>query len=108
MASMFGFTNPRIPGHRVGDAVDVVPAAGVEADEVLAERGADFHQLEARFDLLDEHVDLDGAVGKAEMLFERGQDVVPQRRFLGRLNLRAGTAPASSRLSRRRRWLLTT
>ena len=78
----------RVPGHRVGDAVDVVPAAGVEADEVLAERGADFHQLEARFDLLDEHVDLDRADRQAQVPFERREDVVPQRRLLGGLNLR--------------------
>src|SRR5205807_8758295 len=54
-----------IPGYRVGDAVDVIPAAGVEADEVLAEGGADLHELEAGFDLFDEHVNLDRAVGKA-------------------------------------------
>src|SRR5207237_10332875 len=29
-----------IPGHRVGDAVNVIPTAGVEPDEVLAEGGA--------------------------------------------------------------------
>jgi hypothetical protein len=31
---------------------------------VRAERGADLHQLEARLDLLDEHVDLDRADGQ--------------------------------------------
>src|SRR5262249_59290433 len=36
-----------IPGHRVGDTVDVIPATGVEADEALAKGGADLHQLEA-------------------------------------------------------------
>src|SRR5205807_1446908 len=50
-----------LPGHGVGDAVDVIPAARVEAHEVLAEGGPDFHQLEARFDLFDQHVNLDGA-----------------------------------------------
>ena len=77
----------RIPGHRVRDAVDVVPAAGVEADEVRAQRGADLHQLEARLELLDEHVDLDRADREAELL-ERRQDVVPERRFFGGLDLR--------------------
>src|SRR5262249_52348522 len=32
-----------VPGHRVGDAVDVIPTAGVEADEVLAKGGTDLH-----------------------------------------------------------------
>ena len=68
---MFGLTNAGIPRHRVRDAVDVVPAAGVEADEVRPERGADLHQLEARFELLDEHVDLDRAGRQAEVLLER-------------------------------------
>src|SRR5439155_19381850 len=67
-----------VPGHRVGDAVDVVPPPGVEAYEVLAEGGADLHQLEARFDLLDQHVDLDGAVRQTQVLFEGRKDVVPE------------------------------
>ena len=61
----------RVPRHRVGHAVDVVPAAGVEADEVPAERRADLHQLEARLELLDEHVDLDASLRKLPMRFER-------------------------------------
>src|SRR4029450_5256452 len=32
-----------LPGHRVGDAVDVIPAARVEPNEVLAKRGANLH-----------------------------------------------------------------
>jgi len=32
-----------LPGHRVRDTVDVIPTARVEADEVLAEGGADLH-----------------------------------------------------------------
>ena len=51
-----GVDESGVPGVGVGDRVDVVPAAGVEADEVDAERGADLHQLKARLDLLDEHV----------------------------------------------------
>ena len=100
---MFGLTNSGSHASRVGHAVDVVPAAGVEADEARAERGADLHQLEHRLELLDEHVGLDRADRQAEMLLERGQDVVPERRFLGRLNLRqvehqrrAGLAAAAS------------
>src|SRR5207248_3435771 len=57
----------RVPRHRVRDAVDVIPAAGVESDEVLTQRGADLHQLEAGFDLFDQHVDLDGAVLQAQV-----------------------------------------
>ena len=88
MASIFGIDEGLVPRHRVGDAVDVVPPSGVEADEVAAERGADFHQLEAGLDLLDEHVDLDGAGGKAQMRLERGHHVIPERGLLGGLNLR--------------------
>ncbi len=55
---------------------------------MLPERRADFHQLEARFELLDQHVDLDGAVSQPQVPLERREDVVPERRFLGRLNLR--------------------
>ena len=42
-----------VPGHGVRNAVDVVPSTGVEADEAAAERGPDFHQLVAGFELLD-------------------------------------------------------
>ncbi len=73
MASMFGIDELGIPGHRVGDAVDVIPTAGVEADEVLAERGADLHQLEAALELLDQHVDLDRAGREPQVCFERGR-----------------------------------
>ena len=55
---------------------------------MTAERGADFHQLKAGFQLLDQHVDLDGAGGEADVQLERGDDVVPERRFLRRLDLR--------------------
>ena len=86
---MFGLTNAGSHAMRVRDAVDVVPAAGVEADEVAAERGADLHQLEARLELLDEHVGLDRADAAG-----RGAARAPmsmsfqQRRLLGRLDLR--------------------
>ena len=83
-----GIDESLVPRHRVGDAVDVIPAPRVVADEVRAERGADLHQLETGFELLDEHVDLDCAGGKTQARFERGEDVVPKRRFLGGLNLR--------------------
>src|SRR5205807_2036572 len=76
-----------VPGYRVGDTVDVVPAAGVEADEVLAESGTDLHQLKASLDLFHEHVNLDGTVGKAKVLFECRQDFAPEGCFLGSLNL---------------------
>ena len=98
MASMFGIDEVGIPGHRVGDAVDVIPAAGVEADEVLAERGADLHQLETRFDLFDEHVNLDRAVGQAKVLLERGDRCRSRARLLRRSGSSAGTAPARSRI----------
>src|SRR5262249_9576334 len=60
---------------------------GVEADEVLVKGGADLHQLEACLDLFNKHVNLDGAVGKAYVLFEGRKDVVPQGSLLGGLDL---------------------
>ena len=52
------------------------------------QRGANLHQLEARFDLLDEDVGLDRAAREAEVQLERRQDLVPQRGFGGGLDLR--------------------
>ena len=46
---------------RVRHAVDVIPATGVEANEMGAQRGADLHQLERRFELFDQDVHLDRA-----------------------------------------------
>jgi hypothetical protein len=83
-----GVDEIRIPRHRVGDAVDVIPAPGVETDEVLAKRRADLHQLKARLELLDEHVHLDGTDGESQVRFERREDVIPERRLLSGLNLR--------------------
>jgi hypothetical protein len=37
------------------------------------ERGADLHQLEARLDLLDQHVDLDRADVRPRCSLERGE-----------------------------------
>ena len=83
-----GIDDRPVPGGGVREAVDVVPSAGIEADEVRAERRANFHELEGRLDLLDEHVDFDHAVRQAEMALERVKDLLPQRRFFGRLDLR--------------------
>ena len=77
----------RVPRHRVGDAVDVVPPAGVETDEVPAQGGADLHELEGRLELLDEDVGFDLADRQPEVSFESREDVVPQSRFLGGLDL---------------------
>jgi hypothetical protein len=55
-----------IPGERVRHRVDVVPTAGVKPDEVLAERSADLHQLEARVNLLHQHVPDDAAALEPE------------------------------------------
>ena len=76
-----------IPRQRVGDAVDVVPASGVEPHEAGPERGADLHQLEGGFELLHEHVGLDARLGETDMTLERQEDVVPERGLLGRLDL---------------------
>ena len=79
---------PGIPSHRVGDAVDVIPAARVEADEAKPQGCANLHQLKRSFNLLDQDVGLDGAVLQSQAGFDAGQDVVPQRRFLSGLDLR--------------------
>src|SRR5262249_50800711 len=83
-----GVDEDRIPVDGVGHAIDVVPAAGVEADEVGGEGGPNLHQLEAGLDLLDEDVDLDGADRDAQLLLQHGQNVVPQGGLFGRLDLR--------------------
>ena len=77
-----------VPGHRIRDAVDVVPAAGIKAAEVFPQRGTHFHQLVASLDLLDEYINLDSAVGKSEVLFECRKDIVPERGLFGGLDLR--------------------
>jgi hypothetical protein len=76
-----------VPRQRVRDAVDVVPPAGVEAYEVAAECGADLHQLEAGLELLHQDVGLDRAVLETELDLKRRQNVVPQGRLLGGLDL---------------------
>ncbi len=74
---MFGLMNVGIPRHCVRHAVDVIPSSGVEADEMLPQRCADFHELERGFDLLDKDIAHDAALGQAQVLFERGKDVAP-------------------------------
>ncbi len=88
MASMFGLTKSWSHDACVGDAVDVVPPARIEADEVRTERGADLHQLKAGFDLLHEDVHLDGSARQADVSLELVEHIVPQRRFFGGLDFR--------------------
>ena len=76
-----------VPGQRVRDTVDVVPAAGVEAHEVRGQGGADLHELEALLQLLHQHVALDGAHGQAQVGFQGQDEAVPQGRVLGGLGL---------------------
>src|SRR5690606_12762148 len=83
-----GVNKRLIPRHRVGHAVDVIPPAGVEADEVPAESGAYFHELEGGLDLLDKDVDLYGAYLDAEMVFEGSEELVPECRLFGSLYFR--------------------
>ena len=83
-----GVDEARVPRHRVGDAVDVVPPPGIEAHEVAAQGGTDLHQLEGRFDLLDEDIGLDRAYRQPEVLLKRREQVVPERGLLGGLDLR--------------------
>ena len=54
---------------------------------MAAERGTDLQQLEGCLDLLYQDVDLDSALRQPEVLLERGEQVVPQCCFLGRLDL---------------------
>ena len=82
-----GIAEIGIPRQGVGDAVDVVPAPRVVADEMRAERGTDLHELEAGLELLDEDVHLDGSRGQAEVPFQRREDVAPQGGLFGRLYL---------------------
>jgi hypothetical protein len=86
-ASMFGLMKSGSQAY-ASAAVDVVPAARVEPDEVHAECGANLHQLKAGLDLLHQHVHLQGSVRQANLVLQRGQDGVPERRLFGRLDLR--------------------
>ena len=76
-----------VPGQRVRDAVDVVPAPGVEADEAAAECRPDLHQLVAGFELLDQHVRLDRPRRQTDVLLQCGEDLVPECGLLGGLDL---------------------
>jgi hypothetical protein len=78
----------RVPRDGVRDAVDVVPPPRIEPDEARRERRANLHELERRLELFDEHVRFHRAGPQIEMRLERGQHVVPERGFLGRLDLR--------------------
>ena len=91
-----------VPGVGVGDRVDVVPAAGVEADEVASERGADLHQLKARLDLLDQHVTEDRSALEAEMVLERVEQEIPIGRLGGGLDLRQVQHDRAALLAQRR------
>jgi hypothetical protein len=80
--SMFGLMN--VGSHAIASDT----AARVEPGEARRERGADLHELEARLHLLDQHVDLDRPDVEPEVPLQGRQDVVPERGFLGRLDLR--------------------
>ena len=104
---MLGLDETGIPCHRVSDAVDVVPSPCVEPDEMFSERGANLHQLIHGLELLNEDVDLDVPDRELQEPLERGQHLVPDRRFLGGLNLRQVEDNRGAAL-RRRWWLLMT
>ena len=70
-----------VPRHRVGHAVYVIPPARVEADEMPSERGAYLHQLESRFVLLDEDIDLYGPYREAQVVLQRRKQLVPESGF---------------------------
>ena len=53
-----------------------------------AERRADLHQLKTCLELLDQDIHLDCADGEAQVLLQRGQDLVPDRGLLGGLDFR--------------------
>ena len=67
---------------------DVVPPAGVQARDVVAQLEEDLVHLERRGQRLDQHGRPDRAVRDADVLLAEGEDVVPQLRLFGRLDLR--------------------
>ncbi len=81
-----GIDEVRVPAVGIGDAVDVIPAAGVEADEMQAECGTYFHELEGLLKLFNQNVNLDGPYIEAEIVFESRQQLVPETGFLGSLD----------------------
>ncbi len=68
-------------------AEDVVPAAAIEAGDVVLQLVEDFVHLEGGGQRLDEDGDLDRAVRNAELLLRMDEDVVPEAGFLVALHL---------------------
>src|SRR6185436_14223090 len=74
---------------------DVIPAAAVEADDILTKRVEDLVHLERRRQRLDQHGRLDRPALEPELGLGEGEDVVPQRSLLhalqlGEVEIRAG------------------
>ncbi len=82
-----GVREPRIPVAGVRHAVDVVPASGVEAHEVPAQRRPDLHQLERRLQLLHQDIGLDRRGRQAQVPLQRVEHLAPQGGLLGGLDL---------------------
>ena len=68
----------RVGAEALDEAEDVVPAAAVEATDVVPQLMEDLVHLEGGGDGLDEHGATDAAVGEAQALLGVAEDVVPQ------------------------------
>ncbi len=82
-----GIDKVLVPGHRIGNTVDIIPASGVESNKVLTKGGAYFHQLVGGLQLLDKYVHQYRPRWKGQVTFECFNEFVPHRCLPGRLDL---------------------
>ena len=85
----------RLQLERLDHAEDVVPAAAVEANHMVAQFVEDLVHLEGCGQRLDEYRGLDGAAVDAKLVLRRVENVVPEPRFqvgfdLGQIEIRPG------------------
>src|SRR5205807_2801358 len=86
--SPVGQDESRTVAEGLDEAVDVIPAPGVQARGMLPQLVQDFFHLERGEDVLDEHRRLDAAAGNAEGVLSKDEDVVPEAGLEVALNLR--------------------
>ena len=83
-----GREEARVLAQPLDEREDVVPAAAVQADDVVAHFIEDLVHLERSGQRLDQDRRLDRALGQPQLLLGVGEDVVPEPRFEMALQLR--------------------
>ena len=62
---------------RLDIAEDVIPAAAVQANNMVAQRMQDLIHLEHRWQRLNQQRGLDGAARQVKAIFRKTEDIVP-------------------------------